>query len=54
MTNEYRDAELTNARSESAAARQRMDGARTKAAWRKAEENLNFWQGKVAFLSHAR
>lgn len=54
MTQGYREAELSNARSESEQARQRMDSARTRKAWRQAEEDLSFWQSKVAFLSQAR
>lgn len=54
MSPEYRESALTEARHENEQARVRMETARTKSAWRKAEEDLNFWQGKVAFLSQAR
>lgn len=54
MNAEYRATELANAEAEQAAARKRMNEARTRKAWRQAEEDLNFWQSKVAFLKQAR
>jgi hypothetical protein len=53
MTPEYRATTLENARRESALARQRYESAKSRKAKRDADEDLEFWSNKVAFLVHA-
>jgi hypothetical protein len=53
MTPEYRATTLENARHEYQAARERWNTAKTRKAKRDADEDLEFWGNKVAFLIHA-
>lgn len=54
MNIDYATKTLANALSERDAARARMNAARTGSrAWRDAEEDLNFWQGKAANMEAA-
>jgi hypothetical protein len=53
MTEEYRMRELMRAQSEAAAARLEFLNAQTTQRRIEAEENLNFWQSKVAYLKAA-
>lgn len=54
MTTSYRTAQLESATRQRDAARAKMNAAKMGSRkWMDAEEELNFWQSKVAFLSHA-
>lgn len=52
MTNKYRLEQLTEAHQQYANARVRFESAKTKKAKREADEDLQFWGSKLAFLSN--
>lgn len=54
MTKEYRDSELANATSEWMQARARREAATTRKAKTEADEAIEFWSNKMAFLQKAR
>jgi hypothetical protein len=54
MTDEYRNEQLTTAKAEWTNARVAYDQAKTRKAKRDADEDLQFWGNKVAFLTHAK
>lgn len=52
MTEEYRKEAFENARKERDAARAKMNQFKAGSKeWNETEEELNFWQSKVAFLA---
>ena len=53
MTAEYRQRELTEAKAKFSAARTAWDNAKTRAARASADEDLQFWGSKVAYLEAA-
>lgn len=53
MTTDTLLEQLSEARKQVNVARDAMNKAKTKKYWREAEENLNFWQGKVAWFTDA-
>lgn len=54
MTREYRLRELAKAEEGYAAARGRFNTAKTKKDRKEADEDLQFWGSKVAFLSNPK
>jgi hypothetical protein len=54
MTDEYHSEQLATAKAEWTKARVAYDQAKTRKAKRDADEDLQFWGNKVAFLTHAK
>ncbi len=50
MTRDYAEKELAIAQEESAQARRRMESAKTKSAWRKAGDDLEFWINRPGYF----